>query len=463
MSTAAATICSQLSSISGSANVIGDPAELSQYQVDGKAPSAAVCPGVCEEVAEIVKFATIEKLAIVASGARTKLGMGMPPRQYDLAVDMTRLSRVSAYDPHDLTLGVEAGVSLRDISKLLGEHRQFLPLLAPYGESATVGGTISAGLDGPLRQFYGTARDYVLGMEFVTGAGVLTKSGGRVVKNVAGYDIHKVMIGALGTLGIVTKVNFRTFPVPESMSAFVAECKLLEEAIDLRHRIAQSPFTPLMVETFSPGAAAMLSNGVAAGGEQGSSISIATKGWTVIVALAGHENVLERFGREYGRMAEQAGAIAFQRLAEKETQSLLARMTEFVPTVLACSPAATIMRMGVLAGRMKELLASAVRAAEAHSLEWVATARGLGVIYFALLPKERSEASGELVRMTTEKIFEECSRLEANATIPWCPTEWKNALRVWGPVRADLEQMRKLKTVFDPNNVFSPGRFVGGI
>ena len=225
MSTTGVIFSSQLASIAGSANVTCDSPNLTAYEIDGKAPAAAVRPGSSEEIAEIVKFALSEKLALVASGARTKLSMGMPPRQYDIAIDMARLARVIAFDPNDLTLGAESGISLREIASLLAEHNQWLPLWRPLRNQATIGGTIASGVDGPLRQFYGTARDYVLGIEFVTGEGACAKSGGRVVKNVSGYDIHKVMIGALGTLGIVTKVNFRTFPVPALMRGFAAAFK----------------------------------------------------------------------------------------------------------------------------------------------------------------------------------------------------------------------------------------------
>ncbi len=125
---------------------------------------------------------------------------------------MTRLNKVIAYDPGDLTLSVEAGVPLAKLAQVLAEHRQFLPLAVPFVNRTTIGGLIASGVDSPLRQFYGTARDFLLGMEFVTGEGVAAKSGGRVVKNVTGYDIHKLMIGALGTLGVITRVNFKTFP-----------------------------------------------------------------------------------------------------------------------------------------------------------------------------------------------------------------------------------------------------------
>ncbi len=209
-----------------------------------------------------MKFAAAEKLAIVATGARTKLNIGLPPRQYDVALDMTRLDRIISYDPGDLTLSVEAGIPLRKLQSALSEHRQFLPLAVPFMNRATVGGTIASGIDSPLRQLYGTARDYVLGMEFVTGDGIPAKSGGRVVKNVTGYDIHKLMIGALGTLGVITKINFRTFPQPHSSRGFVALFSTSAQAVDMRHLIAQSPLRPLTIELFSPGVADLFSSEV---------------------------------------------------------------------------------------------------------------------------------------------------------------------------------------------------------
>src|SRR5262249_49239431 len=155
-------------------------------------PTAAVRPGSSEEVVEVVKYAVVEKLALVSCGARTKLGIGSPPSRYDIALDLTRLDRVISHDPGDLTLCVEAGIPLHKLSGELAKHGQFLPLLVPYFDRGTRGGTVATGVDSPLRQFYGTARDYVLGMEFVCGDGVHSKSGGRVVKNVTGYDLHKL-------------------------------------------------------------------------------------------------------------------------------------------------------------------------------------------------------------------------------------------------------------------------------
>ena len=172
MSATSKTASSHLPDIVGAEHVSTDPAELGACAVDGKLPSVTVCPGSTEEVIEVVKYAAAEKLALIASGARTKLGIGSPPARYDVALDMTRLNRIIAYDPGDLTLSVETGTPLRKVAEALAQHRQFLPLAVPYFDRATVGGTIASGVDTPLRQFYGTARDYVLGMEFVLGEGV---------------------------------------------------------------------------------------------------------------------------------------------------------------------------------------------------------------------------------------------------------------------------------------------------
>ena len=166
--TASGTIAlSRLSDIFGEANVIRDPALLAAYRIGGQSPTAAVQPRSSEEVSEILKFATSEKLTSVISGARTKLAMGIPPRQYDLALDMSRMQRIIGYDPQDLTLSVESGTPLQTISNALAEHGQFLPLAVPFSARATIGGTIASGVDSPLRQSFGTARDFVLGMEFV--------------------------------------------------------------------------------------------------------------------------------------------------------------------------------------------------------------------------------------------------------------------------------------------------------
>jgi glycolate oxidase FAD binding subunit len=465
MSTASAIHGSRLADIVGPSNVITDPAQLAAYTIDEKAPSAAARPQSTAEIVDVVKFAVKEKLAIVATGARTKLGIGLPPRQYDIALDVTRLDRLVSYDPGDLTLSVEAGIPLHKLGAILAEHHQFLPLAVPYYNLTTIGGAVASGVDGPLRQFYGTARDYLLGMEFVTGEGVAAKSGGRVVKNVTGYDIHKLMIGALGTLGVITRLNFKTFPMLTSSRAFMATFQTVERACGMRNRVSQSHLTPITMEIFSPGVADLFSSEAAL---RVAPISLpkdllSKARWTFTSGFSGNPDTLTRYETDLRKMAEECGAVDATVLEGPELTSAFALKREFIPIALESSAATTILKINVLPRQMSEALAHAAREADNNHLRWTAMARGLGVIYFAILPTESNDATRQQVHQSADKILAACAALGGHATIPWCPTEWKNELKVRGLPRADFAQMLKLKKVFDPAGVFSPGRFVGGI
>jgi glycolate oxidase FAD binding subunit len=464
MSASAKISETRFADIVGPDHVALDPEILSSFEIDGVTPAAVARPGSAQEVADLVRLAAAENLAVVATGSRSKLGIGMPPARYDVAIDMARLDRIVAYDPGDLTLGVEAGIPLHKLASVLKEQRQFLPLAVPFFDRTTVGGTIATGVDTPLRQLFGTARDYVLGMEFVTGEGNLTKSGGRVVKNVTGYDLHKLMIGALGTLGIITKINFRTFPLPAASRGFVATFVTAEAALDFRHRIARSALAPSTIEILSPGVAELFYSDAAARIEPAALRPnlLSNAKWTLTSGCAGSDHVLARYETDLRRMAEDAGAIDIVMLSD-DLQAAWGRMREFVPIALASSPATTIMKLSVLPTRIAEMLERGAAEAARAGLRWVALARGVGVIYFAVLPPDASEDSRSKISGATARIAAACSEFGGNSTIPWCPAKWKSSLAVWGPERADFAQMKKLKTVFDPRGIFAPGRFAGGL
>jgi glycolate oxidase FAD binding subunit len=464
MSASAKISETRFADIVGPDHVALDPEILSSFEIDGVAPAAVTRPGSAQEVADLVRLAAAENLAVIATGSRSKLGIGMPPARYDVAIDMTRLDRIVAYDPGDLTLGVEAGIPLHKLASMLEEQRQFLPLGVPFFDRTTIGGTIATGVDTPLQQLFGTARDYVLGMEFVTGEGNLTKSGGRVVKNVTGYDLHKLMIGALGTLGIITKINFRTFPLPAASRGFVATFDTAEAALDFRHRIARSALAPSTIEILSPGVAELFYSDAAARIDPAAlrPNPLPSAKWALTTGYAGSDRVLARYEMDLRRMAGEAGANDAAVLSD-DLQAVWGRKREFVPIALASSPATTIMKLSVLPTRIAEMLERAAVEGENVGLRCVALARGVGVVYFAVLPPDAGEDSRTKISSATGRIAAACSELGGNSTIPWCPAKWKSSLAVWGPERADFAQMKKLKTVFDPCGIFAPGRFAGGL
>src|SRR5271170_836784 len=302
----------RLASIIDASRVDSDPVALACYAIDEVIPGAVAKPAAAEEAAELARFAIVENLAIVPVGSRSKLGIGMPPTRYDIALDMTALDQIAHYDPGDLTLSVDAGLPLAKLNAALAPHRQFAPLLLPFYSASTIGGAIASGLDSPLRQTYGTARDFLIGAEFIDGTGAPCKSGGRVVKNVTGYDLHKLLIGSLGTLAIITRLNFRTFPAlnahDSQTATFTANFPDAQSALNFRHKIAASVFTPDAIEILSPETVEILSTALARQAGNGSFFAPPlvpppfSSGWNVVVLFHGtaelrarHQAALKEF------------------------------------------------------------------------------------------------------------------------------------------------------------------------
>ncbi len=454
MSPATATSLSRLREISGAAYVIEDPALLAAYEIDGLRPTAAVAPGSVEELAEIIHFAASERLAIVPCGGRTKLALGMTPSRYDVALSTARLNRVLAYDPGDLTLGVEAGIGITLLNSRLAESGQMLPLLVNFYDGATIGGIMATNSSSPLRHAFGGARDYVLGMEFVTGEGVHTKSGGRVVKSVAGYDIHKLMIGSLGTLSVITRINFKTFPLPPAQRTFVTSFAAAAPALAFCRTIAKSPLQPWLVEVVDPAAASLVSSGA---------YCLPADKWCVVMAACGKDSVVERHARDLPGLAESANAAGFAALSDTEKSSLLESIREFAHHVRAGSPATMLVRFSVLPTQMPALLARIRQIAEQNQLPLAALVRTSGFVFAALLPPASDADTLRRLAAAATESFRAADDYSARAMIEFCPAELKRDLNVWGLPRADLALMRKLKNEFDPHGILSLGRFYGGI
>lgn len=455
----------RLDAIAGEQNISADPSELHTYSIDGRDPGAAVRPSSAAAIAEILRFCAEAKLAAVVTGAGTKLRMGAPPVRYDVALATTRLNRVLAYDPGDLTLSVEAGAPLAAIQALLAQHRQFLPLAVPFASQTTIGGTVASGIDSPLRHRYGTARDFLLGMEFVTGDGIAARAGGRVVKNVAGYDLHKLLIGSLGTLGAITRLNFKTYPLPEADGGYLAAFGDEAGALELAARLRRSKLEPSAVEVFSPELARLFAEGAPATDPElplpGAWFPAGE--WVMVVGCGGSEAVLKRYASELGRMASEAGATQAMALDGDRWWGIWNRLCETIPLILQRAPNAVIGKASVLPARMKPMLAAARETAERHGLKAGLAARAVGVVYAAFLADKTDEDTLGRLALAAGEWMEAAAAAEGFAWIPWCPPELKSRIEVWGREREDLPLMRKLKAVFDPQAVLSPGRFAGGI
>jgi glycolate dehydrogenase FAD-binding subunit len=480
MASPSADIQARLKSIAGASSILTDATSCAAYAVDEILPTAVAKPASAEEVAEIVRFAALEKLAIIPCGNRTKLRIGAAPSRYDIALDLTGLHEIAHYDPGDLTLSVDAGMPLAKLNTTLLEHKQFLPLLVSWYSLATIGGAIASGIDSPLRQFYGTARDFLIGAEFVDGIGNLCKSGGRVVKNVTGYDLHKLLIGSLGSLAVITRLNFRTFPAPIADSrGLVASFPNAEGALAFRLAIADSSLTPLTLDIVSPELAQIFSTqtpgtpeSVVFAGENRSAdhASLPPIGnwfspseWQVCAAFAGTPEVLDRYARELTLLAEKYRARSTSILGDTTRPAVWGRLRESLSMLLEASHATVIFKISILPSQHSTLFSKLREIAESSSLPHAFVARAGGTIYFALLPLSANEDTMTRLSPSIAKIFDFVSASGGRASLLFAPSEIKRTTSVWGPPCPDLALMRRLKTAFDPQSIFAPGRLAGGI
>jgi glycolate oxidase FAD binding subunit len=461
MNTASANVAARLESLAGADRVSATSEICELYAVDGVTPSAVVKPASADEVAELVHFAKSETLALIPCGKHTKFNIGMPPVRYDVALNMTGLNEIAYYDPDDLTLSVDAGIGLADLAQILREHNQFLPLAVPFYEEGTAGGTISSGIASMLRYSYGSARDFLLGAEFVNGAGALTKSGGRVVKNVTGYDLHKLLIGSLGTLAVVTRLNFRTFPSPPGYGQLVATFSSVEAVVNFQSAVAKSPLTPSSFQILGPEAAQRV---VESKEDRDSPLPswFAATYWHVCVGFEGTEPVLQRYSSDLFQYSEQSGAASYHLLEKVAVESLGGGLRELLNFLSRSDPASTIFKIDMLPTfpadilRLREL-------PDRMAIPCAIFANLPGPLYFALEPDSLDHSSISALAQIAAGVFEYAAGHDGQASILFCPTELKRTVNVWGPSRKDAELMRRVKNAFDPQNIFAPGRFVAGI
>jgi len=459
--TATASLATRLESLLGAHRVIAAETELREFSIDGMVPSAIVRPASAQDVAEVVRFAIAEKLAISATGSRSKLDLGMPPARYDIALDMTGLHEIAHFDPGDLTLSVDAGMSLRQLARVLAEKGQFLPLAVPCYETSTVAGALASGIDSTLRQQYGTPRDFLIGAEFVDGKGALCKSGGRVVKNVTGYDLHKLLIGSLGTLAVITRLNFRTFILPQAHGGHLAGFSSLEGASNYRDAIEKSGLPLANLETLSPEMAAQTAAVL-----RETSAELAARldpaKWCVYASFEGSEAVVPRIACDLQRAANDASADSNEILNASADAQLGGVLREAFDWLRWASPCVALFRL-VLPQGTPAAMAGLQQAAQEASLRGVLLVRAAGIVYFTLFAETEDESTLRALESFATRVFSLAAASQGHATLLHAPLKLKSRVNVWGPNRADLGMMQRIKHSFDPQSIYAPGRFVGGI
>jgi glycolate oxidase FAD binding subunit len=454
-------VASRLETVIGGARVDSSLKSCAKFAVDDVVPSVIARPASSAEVMEIVRLAKSEKLALIPCGRRTKLGIGMPPAHYDIALDMTGLNQIAYYDPADLTLSVDGGMNLAQLAEALAEQRQFIPLAVPFFDECTVGGTIASNIGSALRPGYGSARDFLLGAEFVNGAGTFTKSGGRVVKNVTGYDLHKLLIGSLGTLGAITRLNFRTFPLPEGYGHLVSAFSSVEDVVRFQAMVAKSPLAPSSFDILGPEAAQIVAE--FKDNRDSALPSWFTRGeWHVCVGFEGAEAVLRRYSSELAQYTQKCGASTYHLLKKSDEKSLRDGLRELVKSLSSSGPATTIFRINVFPCFPPDVM-NLRTLAQRFSIPCCIFANSSGPLYFAIQPNDLGAKTIGAVTQIAISVFEYAASENGQASILFCPVELKQQVNIWGYPRNDAHLTPRVKNAFDPQNIFAPGRLVAAV
>src|SRR5262245_34297287 len=259
MSVAARSIGEAFVAVAGRERVRDDAQALDAATVDGLRPRWVVRPASLEQLSRILALASDGRLAVVPVGSGSSLELGHPPQRLDLVLDLAGLDQAIEYNPDDLTITVQAGISAGALAARLAPHRQWLALDPPGGAARTVGGIVATNASGPRRVRYGTSRDLLLGVRFVQADGVVTWGGSKVVKSVSGYDVPKLMVGALGTLGVLAELTLRLHPLPDAERSWLALFENARAAQALVERVVDSALQPSRLELFNARALQLVS------------------------------------------------------------------------------------------------------------------------------------------------------------------------------------------------------------
>jgi glycolate oxidase FAD binding subunit len=321
-----------------------------------------------DELAVLLRDAACAHQTIRLGGNFSKDCLGGPPASADVTISTSSMNRLLQYEPRDLTISVEAGMPFTELVRTLAAHHQMLPLDPPWLLDSTVGGVLAANLSGPRRRLYGTARDMVIGMTFATLEGKLINSGGMVVKNVAGLDMAKVMIGSFGTLAAIATVNFKVFPTPVGSRTFVMQFPTASEAFAERDRILSGVLQPSAIDIVNW-----------------------PRGFRLLIRAGGNSAVLDRYTRELP-------------LASVEDESTWDAICDFPRRFVTANPGAKIVSMTMPLSKMCAVAANL-------TVPFIARA-GSGVIY-AHYTKDapKTPLAGDFATMTKVKEMFDPERL----------------------------------------------------
>jgi glycolate oxidase FAD binding subunit len=411
---------------------------------DGLATYPISDPSSVAELSELVRHAAASKQAIYPFGGQTMLDIGLIPVKPGTAVDLRKLNQVIDYPARDMTITVQAGIAVAQLQDTLRCEKQRLPVDIPLPNLATLGGAIAVNASGSRRFGFGTLRDYVIGISVINDQGQEIKGGGRVVKNVAGYDLMKLYTGSLGTLGVISQVTLKLKPAPEA-STLVSLPVAAEQISTVLDALNGSRTRPVCIDLLDPSAAQAI-------GERIGLPMLAGPSWRLLI---GFEDNFKAVGWQIQQLRQELPMELRSSLEEcppgDDERSLWSALTDFT-----LWPEALLSFKANL--RPSAVPEFCTRAASLTPAPLLQAHAGNGIVLGHIRDLTVVQASSMLELLGTL-----AAKTGGNLTVSRCPGTWKTSLPIWGHATGDRILMKAIKEKLDPGGVFNSGRFVDGI
>jgi glycolate oxidase FAD binding subunit len=439
-----------------------DDETIGSFPIDGLLPRAVLFPTTPEMVEEIVTVAAQHGLSILPWGGGSQIDLGIPPRKMDLIVCLSRLDRILDQDHENMSVTAQAGIRLGTLQESLHGVGPgfFLPLDPPRAEEVTLGGAIATNASGPSRLRYGTLRDLVLGLEAVIPEEASRQgraaAGGRTVKNVSGYDMSKLYIGSLGSLGIILEITCRILPLPADRATVFAGFTGNEASWACAQAVMDSQLVPSAIEVFNHETASLFHTKIPTSAEKSTWVAVKFEG------------IGEAIAREIGeieQLAKSKGAHTLEILrgsGEREFWKALGELGQVVKRSNAWSIGLKTSVPPSLSPRICEKMAEAAHRAGVAVRHLSHAGNGITYTYVPLTEDLYRENEEVLIQIA-KSLREQAEEMGGSLTVEYAPPKFKECFDVWGEVGATFSLMERIKREFDPGSTLNPGRFVGGL
>lgn len=416
------------------------------HSLDGLTPSSIESPKTLDELSSTLANASSSAASVIPWGGGTRIGIGNIPSSYDLALDLSGYSAQLEHVAGDMTVIVDSGVTISAVNAVLNKERQRLPFEVLNPETATIGGSIASNAPARRQSSTGGIRDWVIGMQIVLANGTVTKTGGRVVKNVQGYDMHRLHTGAYGTLGIVSQAAFKLIPTTPVQKTVVAWFDDVQMAREVGLNLANGSFAPEVISLIS---GPLASASIEAVGEATHNGEPTT---SLIVRLGGGERSIERQVNEVTGTAGAGGATGYAVLDGDSAQPIWSALEK--------TESSAEFAIRVTARTTETLDISQSLLSEPTNADNVSTICDLGFGAMTAVARGLSEHQAMAL---TGVVGRAISKSGGSYVIEKCPLALKQQIDVFSDVGSSIDVMRRIKNQYDPNNILNPGRFVARI